>query len=192
MSEVQVTQGDWDAAQAAFDGWNAAYAAHGERIALAIAQAREEGYKAAYAELTKSDTPIDVSPLRWVNGKRCAPEGYILDDNGVIREEAPYRRLIAAAMECNGIVDCTNVDVAGMVVRKVNGKLPIAGDNVVIGEGAEVFTRTGLRAECDIHITGPVTYILDTGTHEVVSYDPSEVYSSQQAAESAREVASDK
>jgi hypothetical protein len=53
-----------------------------DAIALALAQARDAGYKAAYAELTKSDTPIDVSPLRWVGGKRCAPENHILDDQG--------------------------------------------------------------------------------------------------------------
>jgi hypothetical protein len=35
-----------------------------------------------------SSTPPDVSPLVWKNGKRAAPEGHILDDQGVVRKES--------------------------------------------------------------------------------------------------------
>jgi hypothetical protein len=91
MSEVQVTDQDNLAAEKIVynatdvDGVITHTVAIENAIALALAQAREAGYKAALADLTKSDTPIDVSPLRWVNGKRSAPKGNILDDDGHVR-----------------------------------------------------------------------------------------------------------
>ncbi len=102
MSEVQVTDQDRDRAeQLRLDVLNAAdympcpyndphngskEAAFKEVIAFALAQARDAGHKAAYAELTKSDTPIDISPPRWLNGKRCAPEWCILTSHGDIAQ----------------------------------------------------------------------------------------------------------
>lgn len=40
-------------------------------------------------DAVRSDVATDISPLVWVNGKRCAPKGSILDDGGVVRKRHP-------------------------------------------------------------------------------------------------------
>jgi hypothetical protein len=133
-----------------------------DAIALALAQARDAGYKAAYAELTKSDTPIDVSPLRWVGGKRCAPESSVLDDQGS--------------------------------VLVLSGTLPVTKDGVVwLDRTKPLYVHS---KSCGYYMHGnntiPVAVWDDNGKGKVRDMRVDECYSSPQAAESAREVASEK
>jgi hypothetical protein len=103
MSEVEVTEVDVGVAADIMADTGGDPKQTRKRIALALAQAREEGYKAALADLTKSDTAIDVSPLRWVNGKRCATENHILDDQGVVRKVLGTLPITAdGAVACEG------------------------------------------------------------------------------------------
>jgi hypothetical protein len=49
---------------------------------LALAE-WEVAYQGAWmADAVRSDKAPDISPLRWVDGKRCAPESCVLDDQG--------------------------------------------------------------------------------------------------------------
>lgn len=41
--------------------------------------------QAARRESIDSSTPPDASPMVWRNGKKCAPAGHIIDDQGVVR-----------------------------------------------------------------------------------------------------------
>jgi hypothetical protein len=44
-------------------------------------------YSAQLYAMFDSSSPPDVLPLRWVGGKMAAPEGCILDDQGVVRKD---------------------------------------------------------------------------------------------------------
>jgi hypothetical protein len=169
MSEVQVTQGDKDAAKALYETLDrlemedvsdeAIAAAVIPTIALALAQAREAGYKAALAELTKSDTPIDVSPLRWVGGKRCAPESCVLDDQG--------RVLV------------------------LSGTLPVTKDGVVWLDRTKPLYVHSKSCGYYMHGNNTIPVAVRDYSGKVRDMRVDECYSSPQAAESAREVASD-
>lgn len=50
-------------------------------IVRALQQAREEGKRSSF----DSTNPPDPKPLVWLNGKKVAPAGHIIDDQGVVR-----------------------------------------------------------------------------------------------------------
>jgi hypothetical protein len=56
-----------------------------ERLTLAIAEALD-AYHLAQSVRADTRTPRNVAPLVERNGKLCAPQGCVLDDEGVVRK----------------------------------------------------------------------------------------------------------
>ena len=132
-----------------------------EKIADALAKAREEGAQAAYDHVARArhlpgdplcTIQIDggvVNGLRVVEMRTAAPTGHILDDQGV--------------------------------VRKMLGSLPLTADGCVVGHGADLFYPFDTTSVDRVRYK---SYVNGMGSIES-AMPPQSMYSTREAAEAA-------
>jgi hypothetical protein len=97
-----------------------------EKVARAIAAAREEGRASWRADAIDSSKAPDIAPMVWVNGKRCPPKGHVLDDAGVVRKVDTTRW------------DPANIDKAVPLPVYADGELWMMGEDAYVIFGSEV------------------------------------------------------
>lgn len=128
-----------------------------DRIARALADAREEGYVEAYDHVARaSDLPGEslrtitldhgiVDGARKIELRKAAPYGYVIDDQGV--------------------------------VRLVLGSLPLTMDGCLAGYGAVVYHESGAKWH---------QYLVASDTHRSHELVAGQCYSTRAAAEAAK------